>query len=432
MKALIETRNTRTERVFLVGIELKSRKDWETSDSLEELAELATTAGGEVVGDGVQKLEAPHAATFIGKGKADEFAAQCKKLGVDTVIFDDELSPAQSRNLEKVFSAKILDRTSLILDIFAQRARTREGKLQIELAQLQHLLPRLTRFWGHLSRQKGGIGMRGGEGETQLETDRRRVQDRIAKIRVELEVVRRQRSTQRYARQRNQWPLASIVGYTNAGKSTLLNKLTGADVLAENKLFATLDPTTRRLRLPTNQNVLLTDTVGFIRKLPHGLVEAFKATLEEVVQADLLLHVVDVSHPQANEQVQSVDAVLKEIGAEGKPTIMVFNKTDLLNGSRETLNRFLERYPHGVAISAESGEGVPTLLAELGSQIRPLREFVELAVPHEQAGVIARLHEVAQVIERRYNGKKAHFKARIPPQFHREFERYLVRELQTA
>jgi GTP-binding protein HflX len=432
LKALIETRNTRTERVFLVGIELKSRKDWETSDSLEELAELATTAGGVVVGDGVQKVVSLNAATFIGKGKADEFAAQCKQLDVDTVIFDDELSPAQSRNLEKIFNCKILDRTSLILDIFAQRARTREGKLQIELAQLQHLLPRLTRFWGHLTRQKGGIGMRGGEGETQLETDRRRVQDRISKIRVELDVVRRQRSTQRYARQRNQWPIASIVGYTNAGKSTLLNKLTGADVLVENKLFATLDPTTRRLRLPSNQNVLLTDTVGFIRKLPHGLVEAFKATLEEVVQADLLLHVVDVSHPQANEQVEAVDAVLKEIGAEGKPTLMVFNKTDLLNGSREVLNRFLERYPHGVAISAESGDGVATLLAELGSQIRPLREFVELAVPHEQAGVIARLHEVAQVIERRYTSKNAKFKARIPPQFHREFERYLVRELQTA
>ncbi|HXT12775.1 MAG TPA: GTPase HflX [Candidatus Angelobacter sp.] len=432
MKALIETRNTRTERVFLVGIELKSRKDWEASDSLEELAELATTAGGEVVGEGVQKLEAPNPATFIGKGKADEFAAQCKRLDVDTIIFDDELSPAQSRNLEKIFNGKVLDRTSLILDIFAQRARTREGKLQIELAQLQHLLPRLTRFWGHLSRQKGGIGMRGGEGETQLETDRRRVQDRIAKIRDELEVVRRQRSTQRNARQRNQWPLASIVGYTNAGKSTLLNKLTGADVLAENKLFATLDPTTRRLRLPSNQNVLLTDTVGFIRKLPHGLVEAFKATLEEVVQADLLVHVVDVSHPQTKEQVDSVDAVLKEIGAEGKPTLMVFNKVDLLNGSREVLNRFLEKYPHGVAISAESGDGVPMLLAELGSQIRPLREFVELAVPHEKSGVIARLHEVAQVVERRYNGKTARFKARIPPHFHREFEPFLVRELQTA
>src|SRR5690606_27134422 len=209
------------------------------------------------------------------------------------------------------FNCKVLDRTALILDIFAQRARTREGKMQIELAQLQHLLPRLTRFWGHLSRQSGGIGMRGGEGESQLEVDRRKVQERIEKITRDLGTVRNQRSIQRSARQRNNWPLASIVGYTNAGKSTLLNQLTGAAVLAENKLFATLDPTTRRLRLPTNQNVLLTDTVGFIRKLPHGLVEAFKATLEEVVEADLLLHVVDVSHPQAEEQIQAVEGVLQ-------------------------------------------------------------------------------------------------------------------------
>jgi GTP-binding protein HflX len=432
LKALIETRNTKTERVFLVGVEPKSRNGWQTRDSLEELAELAATAGGEVVGEGLQKLESPNAATFIGKGKADEFSALCRRLDVDTVIFDDELSPAQSRNLEKIFNCKVLDRTALILDIFAQRARTREGKLQIELAQLRHLLPRLTRFWGHLSRQSGGIGMRGGEGESQLEADRRKVQERIDKIARELDTVRRQRSTQRLARKRNQWPIASIVGYTNAGKSTLLNKLTGAEVLAVDKLFATLDPTTRRLRLPTNQNVLLTDTVGFIRKLPHGLVEAFKATLEEVVQADLLVHVVDVSHPQAEEQIQAVDAVLKEIGAEGKPTLMVFNKTDLLNGGREKLSAFLERHPQGVAISAEKGEGVPALLAELGSQIRPLREFVELSVPHERADVIARLHEVAQVIERRYHGRTAKFKARIPPHFHREFAPFVVQELQTA
>src|SRR5579859_5461293 len=432
LKALIETRNTRPERVFLVGAEFKSRHGADTRDSMAELGELAATAGGEVVGDGRQKLDAPAPATFIGKGKAEEFAAFCRRNDVDTVIFDDELSPAQSRTLEKIFNCKILDRTSLILDIFAQRARTREGKLQIELAQLQHLLPRLTRFWGHLSRQKGGIGMRGGEGETQLETDRRRVQDRIAKIRGELEVVRRQRSTQRYARQRNQWPLASIVGYTNAGKSTLLNKLTGAGVLAVNKLFATLDPTTRRLRLPTNQNVLLTDTVGFIRKLPHGLVEAFKATLEEVVQADLLVHVVDVSHPQASEQIEAVEAVLKEIGAEGKPTLMVFNKIDRLIGNQSVLTRFLERYPHGVAISAVNGQGLPALLAELGSQLRPLREFMELSVPHDQTGIIARLHEVGQVVERHYEGETARFKARIPPHFHSEFAPFFVRELQNV
>ena len=432
MKALVETRTARAERVFLVGVELKSGKGWEADDSLDELSELAVTAGADVVGDGVQKLDAPHAGTFIGKGKADEFASLCRSRDVDTVIFDDELSPAQSRNLEKVFNCKVLDRTSLILDIFAQRARTREGKLQIELAQLQHLLPRLTRFWGHLSRQQGGIGMRGGEGETQLETDRRRVQDRIARIREELDVVRRQRSIQRQARQRNRWPLVSIVGYTNAGKSTLLNQLTGAGVLAEDKLFATLDPTTRRLRLPNNQNVLLTDTVGFIRKLPHGLVEAFKATLEEVVQADLLLHVVDAGRPQAEEQIQAVEAVLKEIGADGKPTVMAFNKIDALNGNREAVNRLVERHPTGVPISAQNGEGLPALIAELGTQIRPLREFLELSVPHGQSAVIARLHEVGQVIERRYEGDAAHFKARIPPHFHQEFARYIVRALQTA
>jgi GTP-binding protein HflX len=432
LKALIETRNRRTERVFLVGVELKARNGRDPRESLDELSELATTAGGEVIGDGLQKMAAPCATTFIGKGKADEFALHCRRADVDTVIFDDELSPAQSRNLEKVFNCKVLDRTSLILDIFAQRARTREGKLQIELAQLQHLLPRLTGFWGHLSRQKGGIGMRGGEGETQLETDRRRVQDRIARIERELEVVRRQRSTQRQARQRNHWALASIVGYTNAGKSTLLNKLTGAGVLAEDKLFATLDPTTRRLRLPTNQNVLLTDTVGFIRKLPHSLVEAFKATLEEVVQADLLLHVVDMSHPQAVEQVQSVDDVLREIGAEGKPTLMVFNKIDQLNGNQGSLSAMLERYPNGVAISADTGEGVPALLSELGSQLRPIREFLELAVPHDQPSTIARLHEVGQVVERRYEAKNVRFKARIPPHFRNEFARFFVRDLQNS
>ena len=406
-------------------MELKSTDAVTIRESLDELAELAETAGGELIGEGIQKIISRHPATYIGKGKAEEFAAFCKQNDVDTVIFDDELSPAQTRNLEKIFEIKILDRTALILDIFSQRARTREGKLQIELAQLRHLLPRLTRFWGHLSRQSGGIGMRGGEGESQLESDRRKVSERIDRITRDLDAVRQQRETQRAGRQRNQWPLASIVGYTNAGKSTLLNKLTGADVLAKDILFATLDPTTRRLKLPTNQNVLLTDTVGFIRKLPHGLVEAFKATLEEVVQADLLLHVVDVSHPLADEQIAAVNTVLNEIGAGDKPTMMVFNKVDQLNGGG-SLTRLHELYPNSVAISAKTGKGVEELLSEISTQIRPERELLELRIPHEQSAAIARLHKVGQVLERRYLAKTAKFKARIPPHHHAEFAAFIV------
>jgi GTP-binding protein HflX len=424
LKALIEIAAKRTENVFLIGVELKSRNRWDVQESLAELAELAITAGAKIAGTGTQKLEAPVARSYIGSGKAEEFAAWCREHEVDTVIFDDELSPAQSRTLEKIFECKILDRTALILDIFAQRARTREGKLQVELAQLEHLLPRLTRYWTHLSRQKGGIGMRGGEGETQLEADRRKVQERIDKIREELDLVRRQRSTQRSGRQRSNWPLASIVGYTNAGKSTLLNRVTGADVLAENRLFATLDPTTRRLRLPTNQNVLLSDTVGFIRKLPHDLVEAFKATLEEVVQADLLLHVVDASHPHCDQQIQAVNAVLEEIGASGKPTLMVFNKID--KAEPQVVQRMLELHHPSVAISAETGQGVPELLHAVGAELRPVREFLELNVPHTASDVIARLHSVGQVIERDYDGETARFRARIPPHLHAEFAPFIV------
>jgi len=424
LKALVSTeKNRKTERAFLVGVELKSKPTWETDDSLDELAQLAQTAGANVIGTGRQKLESPVSATFIGKGKAEEFAAQCRTDEIDTVIFDDELAPNQSRNLEKVFDRKILDRTELILDIFAQRARSREGKLQVELAQLQHLLPRLTKFWTHLSRQKGGIGMRGGEGESQLEVDRRKVQERIDKIETELETVRRQRATQREGRQRTQWPLASLVGYTNAGKSTLLNALTGASVLSEDKLFATLDPTTRRLRLPTNQNVLLSDTVGFIRKLPHGLVESFKATLEEVANADLLLHVVDLSHPKVEEQIVAVHDVLTEIGAAEKPTLMVFNKVDRFE-TRDRLHQFTERFPQGVGVSARTEEGFPELLGHLGTMLKPIRATVDLEIPHSDSAAIARLHSVAQVVERDYSGENARFKAHVPPHLMHEFRRY--------
>lgn len=424
MKALVQNRNARTARAFLIGVELKSRDNFEIRESIAELAELAATAGAEITGEGIQKLDTPAPATFIGKGKAEEFAELCKQQKVDTIIFDDELSPAQSRNLEKIFGCRVMDRTALILEIFGQRARTREGKLQIEHAQLKYLLPRLTRYWSHLSRQRGSTGSIGGEGESQLEADRRKIQERIDKIESELEKVVRQRETQRAGRHRSNWPIASIVGYTNAGKSTLLNRLTKADVLAEDKLFATLDPTTRRLRLPTNQNVLLTDTVGFIKKLPHGLVEAFKATLEEVVQADLLVHVVDISHPQVLEQIEAVNTVLMEIGAAAKPVMMVFNKMDRLTGSAPAFLR--EKYPHAVGISAKTGEGIEPLLAEIGTQLRPIREFLDLRVPQEKAAVIARLYAVGQVVESRYSGKNARFKVRIPPHLLDEFRPFMV------
>src|ERR1051326_7204277 len=330
---MIETRPKKThERALLIGLEKQGVSKWDLRDSLEELAGLANSAGAEVVDTVTQKLQKPTAPYYIGKGKAESLKPALQDRQVTSVIFDDELSPAQGRNLENLLSRKVLDRTQLILDIFAQRARSREGRLQIELAQLQYLLPRLTRMWTHLSRQTGGIGTRG-PGETQLEVDRRRVQERIARLERELEGVRRVRSVQRQGRKRHQWPVAAVVGYTNAGKSTFLNLLTGADVIAEDKLFATLDPTTRSLTLPNKQRLLLTDTVGFLRKLPHTLIESFKATLEEVSQADLLIHIVDLSHPRLDENMEAVNNVIKELDAFGKQTVIVFNKIDLLENA---------------------------------------------------------------------------------------------------
>ncbi|MBE7517624.1 MAG: GTPase HflX [Thermoflexaceae bacterium] len=321
----------RVDRAYLVAADTGGAL-LPAAESLAELAELARTAGAEVVGRTSQRLDHPHVATYVGKGKVEEVREAAQEGGANVVIFDDELSPSQQRNLEKALGVKVIDRTALILDIFATRAHTREGRLQVALAQLQYLLPRLAGQWGHLERMEGAIGTRG-PGETQIETDRRLIRNRISKIRRDLEDVRRQRSLYRRQRQRAGMPVVALVGYTNAGKSTLMRALSGADVLAEDRLFATLDPVTRRLRLPTGETVLLTDTVGFIQKLPTGLVAAFRATLEELEDADLLLHVLDVAHPNSQEHARTVEETLAGLGVAERPTLLALNKVDLLPGA---------------------------------------------------------------------------------------------------
>ncbi|MEX2081678.1 MAG: GTPase HflX [Dehalococcoidia bacterium] len=326
-RALHSTARTRDRALLVAAAVLGGLLP--ADESLAELAELARTAGARVVGSVSQRMDHPNGATYIGKGKVVEVAEEAKRLGANVVIFDDELSPSQQRNLEKALGLKVIDRTALILDIFATRARTREGSLQVELAQHQYLLPRLAGQWSHLERMEGAVGLRG-PGETQIETDRRLIRGRITKIKRDLEQVRTQRSLYRRQRQRAGMSIVALVGYTNAGKSTIMRALSGADVLAEDRLFATLDPVTRRLRMPSGDVVLLTDTVGFIQKLPTGLVAAFRATLEELEEADLLLHVIDISHPQAYEQTQTVDDTLASLGVSTTTRLLALNKVDLL------------------------------------------------------------------------------------------------------
>jgi GTP-binding protein HflX len=424
---MIETRPKNThERALLIGLEKEGVSKWDLQDSLEELAELANSAGAEVVDTVTQKLQKPTAPYYIGKGKAEAIKDSLQERQVTSVIFDDELSPAQGRNLENLLARKVLDRTQLILDIFAQRARSREGRLQIELAQLQYLLPRLTRMWHHLSRQTGGIGTRG-PGETQLEVDRRRVQEQIARLERELEAVRKTRAVQRQGRKRHQWPVAAVVGYTNAGKSTLLNLLTGADLVAENRLFATLDPTTRSFVLPNKQRVLLTDTVGFLRKLPHTLIESFKATLEEVSEADLLIHIVDLSHPRVDEQMEAVDAVTKELDAFGKQTLIVFNKIDNLT-DRDLAETYVKRFPGSVAISACTGEGVDKLVQALQLALSSWRLRSRFRIPANESSLIAEIHRVGHVLELHYEGDQARIVAHVPPNLAQKLERYAVQD----
>jgi GTP-binding protein HflX len=412
------------ERALLVGLELAEDSKWDHAESLQELGELVKSAGGEVVETMIQRRKSPTAAYYIGPGKANELADLCKRENVGTVIFNDELSPAQSRNLEKVFDRKILDRTQLILDIFAQRAKSKDGKLQIELAQLQYLLPRLTGMWTHLSRQSGGIGTRG-PGETQLEVDRRRVTEKIARLSRELDEVRQQRNVQRQGRLRQHWPIASLVGYTNAGKSTLLNRMTNAEVYAADKLFATLDPTTRQFILPNKQKLLLTDTVGFLKQLPHHLIESFKATLEEVAEADLLLHVVDLSHPLYEQQMAAVQTVLEELNAWGKQMIVVFNKIDRVT-SPALIEHCLHKYPHSVAISAQTGEGLDSLFEEIEQQVKSWRLRVKLVLPNHLTALVAELHRVGRVLDTSYQGDTIAITAHVPPQLQGKLRPFMV------
>ena len=384
-------------RAVLVGLSAHSltREENATEESMEELKDLLETAGGESVGMVLQQKDSPDPRTFIGQGKVDEVRQLVRTMGADMVIFDNALSPSQQRVLGEELKVGVLDRSALILDIFAQRARTREGRLQVELAQYKYLLPRLIGMWSHLERQEGAIGTRG-PGETQLETDRRHIRRKISKLEEELRDVRRVRATQRQRREKNEVPVVAIVGYTNAGKSTLLNKLTGSEIPANNRLFDTLDTTTRTLEISDTCTVLLSDTVGFIRKLPHHLVEAFKATLEELSFADLLLHVIDASNPEWREQAQVVDQLILELGAEQTPRIEVFNKCDKWTG---------EIRPHGediVSISAKTGEGLDKLLEAIGKRLDSGAKRVTIHLPYDKGGILDQLYQEAKVEQVEY------------------------------
>ncbi len=406
-------------RAVLVGLNAGALSREENADesSLEELAALLETAGGTCVGTVLQNKDAPDPRTFIGEGKVAEVKELAQAMGADMVIFDNALSPSQQRVLSDELGVAVLDRSALILDIFAQRARTKEGRLQVELAQYKYLLPRLLGMWTHLERQEGAIGTRG-PGETQLETDRRHIRRKISKLREELEQVRRVRATQRSRREKNEVPVVAIVGYTNAGKSTLLNKLTGAAIPANNRLFDTLDTTTRTLEISDTCTVLLSDTVGFIRKLPHHLVEAFKATLEELSFADLLLHVIDASNPEWREQAAVVEALIYELGAAETPRIDVFNKCDRCGG---------DILPHGediVAISARTGEGLDQLRAKMADRLDSGARRVTLCLPYDQGGLLDTLYREAKVEQVEY-GETIQVTAVCPPKLLGQLQAYI-------
>ena len=426
-----DTMTTSPTRAFLVGVKLKGELQSNAESSLEELRRLAETAGMEVLAEIIQPRETPDPAYFIGRGKLEELEAIVSELKVEAVIFDNDLTPAQTRNLEKALDIVVVDRTSLILQIFAQRAQTKAAKLQVDLAQLQYALPRLTRLWTHLSRLGTGGGTAGGSagraggvvrgpGETQLQIDRRLIRTQISRVKKALQKVEKHRRVQR--KQRQEMINVSLVGYTNAGKSTLFNALTSEKQLAEDKLFATLDPTTRTLDLPDNQHVLLSDTVGFLKKLPHHLVDAFKATLEEVAEADLLLHIVDVAHPEAEGQIDAVDEVLKELGALERPTLMVFNKVDLLEDEAH-IQLFRSQYSDSLAISAQSGTGLEALKDLLAERFSTHNVEVSISLSYQDGKALDYLYKHGEVFNTDYQGESIKVKAKLPQRYLKALDR---------
>jgi len=409
------------EKIVLVGMVAWPRTVEEVEASLDELALLIGTAGADEAARIVQRREAADPATYIGRGKAEELRRISEAVDADTVVFDDELTPAQQRNLERILGRTAIDRTAVILDIFAQNAHTQEGRAQVELALNRYRLPRLRGMGLVLSQQAGGIGTRG-PGETQLEVDRRRIMRRIRKLEVELRDLESTRRTQRRARKRGALRTASLVGYTNAGKSSLLNVFTDAGVLVEDKLFSTLDPRTRRLDLPGGESVLCSDTVGFVRKLPHQLVDAFHATLEVVGSSDLLVHVVDVSAADPSAQIEAVHSVLTEIGAGEVPELLAFNKSDL---DRRKAGRLMAAHPGSVACSALTRRGVPELLRAVADQLRIADHFVELAVPVARGDVVAAIHREGEVLDERYEGERVLMTARLDERGTRRYAEFV-------
>ena len=399
-----------TERAFLIGIDNPRDGVWPVQRSLAELAALAETAGATVVGSAFQRREEPDPVSYFGKGRAEDLVAEKEATGFNLLVVDDELRPNQQRRLEDLLNCKVLDRSALIIDIFARHARTREGRLQVELAQLEYHLPRLTRMWTHLSRTGGGIGTRG-PGESQLETDRRLIRERIKKVRGEIEDVKRQRATAARQRERTEVATVALVGYTNAGKSTLLNALADADVYAADVLFATLDPTSRQVTLPSGQQIVLTDTVGFIQKLPHDLVDAFRATLEEVLRADLLVEVVDAADPDFVAQQRAVENVLQELGADDKPRITAFNKIDLMDPDLRT---DLPHTPRAIFVSALRQVGLDQLLAAIHSALGEQMVPVDSLLPYDRGELVARARQSGDV-EERYLAGGVRLRGRLPP-----------------